>query len=59
LFDFIKRVHDFGLSDDVYETKFLPEHSKELKGEEWKEIIFTTALSFEKELSIGNTAISS
>ncbi|MEH6908911.1 DNA phosphorothioation-dependent restriction protein DptH, partial [Neobacillus drentensis] len=49
LFDFIKRVHDFGLGDDVYETKFLPEHSKELKSEEWKEILFQKVHKFHED----------
>ncbi|MFD0824426.1 DNA phosphorothioation-dependent restriction protein DptH [Neobacillus sp. M.A.Huq-85] len=40
LFDFVKRVHDFGLEQDVLENKFTPEGSKDLKGEEWKEVLF-------------------
>ncbi|WP_144568015.1 DNA phosphorothioation-dependent restriction protein DptH [Neobacillus bataviensis] len=40
LYEFVKKVHDFGLDQDVLESKFTPEGSKELKSEEWKDVIF-------------------
>jgi DNA phosphorothioation-dependent restriction protein DptH len=49
LFDFVKKVHDFGLGDEEYEKKFLPEHSRELKDEEWKEVPFPKILKYHED----------
>jgi DNA phosphorothioation-dependent restriction protein DptH len=49
LYDFVKRVHDFGLDQDVLENKFTPEGSKELIGEEWKDVTFPKVHKYHEE----------
>jgi DNA phosphorothioation-dependent restriction protein DptH len=49
LFDFVKKVHDFGLGDEEFEKKFLPEHTREIKDVEWKEVPFPKILKYHED----------
>ncbi|WP_043931895.1 DNA phosphorothioation-dependent restriction protein DptH [Bacillus sp. EB01] len=40
LFDFVRKVHDFGLGQEELEKKFKPDGAKELISEDWKDQIF-------------------
>ncbi|MFJ7850010.1 DNA phosphorothioation-dependent restriction protein DptH [Peribacillus sp. NPDC097206] len=40
LFNYVKRIHDYGLDQDELEKKFSPVGAKELIGEEWKETLY-------------------
>lgn len=40
-FEFVRKVHDFGLEQGELEKRFTPEGAKELMGEEWKESLYT------------------
>ncbi|MEH7158959.1 DNA phosphorothioation-dependent restriction protein DptH [Neobacillus drentensis] len=49
LFEFVKKVHDFGLGDEEFEKKFLPEHTREIKDDEWKEVPFSKILKYHED----------
>lgn len=40
LFDYVRKVHEFGLNEEELEKKFSPEGARELIGENWKDVLF-------------------
>ncbi|MRX73053.1 DNA phosphorothioation-dependent restriction protein DptH [Bacillus lacus] len=40
LYDFVRKVHDFGLGEDELEKRFTPQAKKGLMDEDWKQLTF-------------------
>ncbi|WP_179884966.1 DNA phosphorothioation-dependent restriction protein DptH [Bacillus sp. AFS015802] len=49
LFDFVRRVHDFGLGDEELDKMFSPNGVKELKGSEWMTQPYSQVHKFHEE----------
>lgn len=54
LFDFISRVHDFGLEEEELHKRFLPDGAKELFKKEWKDTIFSRVFKLHEEFKKSN-----
>lgn len=54
LFNYVKRIHDYGLDQDELEKKFSPVGAKELIGEEWKETLYQKVHKYHKEYRENN-----
>ena len=54
LFDFISRVHDFGLEEEELHKRFLPDGAKELFKKEWKETTFSRVYKLHEEYKKSN-----
>lgn len=49
LFDFVKKIHDFGLEEEELEKKFSSEGAKELIGENWTTTLFSKVHKFNED----------
>lgn len=49
LFDFVRRIHELGLSDDELESKFSPEGVRELKKEHWMDVPFSSIHKYHQD----------
>jgi DNA phosphorothioation-dependent restriction protein DptH len=54
LYDFIRRVHDFGLGDEELEKMFSPKGASELNGEEWTNTPYSRVHKFREEYIVGS-----
>ncbi|MEM5016870.1 DNA phosphorothioation-dependent restriction protein DptH [Metabacillus indicus] len=54
LFDYVRKVHDFGLDEEELQKKFSPMGAKELKSEEWKDVLFPKVYNYHKEIIDSN-----
>ena len=46
LFDFVKKVHDFGLEEEQLQSKFSPDGAKALIKEKWNEQLYTQVYKY-------------
>ncbi|MCK6207697.1 DNA phosphorothioation-dependent restriction protein DptH [Bacillus infantis] len=49
LYDFVRKVHDFGLGDEELEKRFLSPRIKELRDEDWKQLEYTKVHKYHEE----------
>lgn len=49
LFDYVRKVHDFGLNKEELEKQFSPEGANELIKEEWRELPFSRVYKFNED----------
>lgn len=49
LYDYVRKVHDFGLDDEELEKKFSPDGVNRLKKEDWPEVSFSEINKFYEE----------
>ncbi|MFY4775833.1 DNA phosphorothioation-dependent restriction protein DptH [Metabacillus sp. RGM 3146] len=54
LFEFVRKVHEFGLGSDELEKRFTPEGAKELLDVEWKNISFPKVYKLNEEFIVTN-----
>lgn len=48
-FDFVKQTHDFNYDEDTLQKMFSPQGAKHLKGDEWKDVPFTTVNKYHED----------
>ncbi|MES5946646.1 DNA phosphorothioation-dependent restriction protein DptH [Bacillus cereus group sp. MG6] len=53
LYEFVRKIHDFGLGAEELEKKFTPEGASKLKREDWQEINFADVHRFHKDFIDG------
>ena len=54
LFDYVKKVHDFGLDKDELEKKFTPLGAKELIEENWKDVLYQKVFKYHEDFIKNN-----
>jgi DNA phosphorothioation-dependent restriction protein DptH len=54
LFEYVRKIKDFGLDEEELEKKFSPEGVKELKNEDWQEIIFPKVYKYHEDYKKSN-----
>lgn len=59
LFDYVKKVQDYGLKEEELERKFMPDLVKKFKSEEWNEVEFKEVFkSYEEKIAVvGKTKV--
>ncbi|UTG82728.1 DNA phosphorothioation-dependent restriction protein DptH [Bacillus paranthracis] len=58
LYEFVRKIHDFGLGAEELEKKFTPEGASKLKREDWQEINFADVHRFHKDCTDGRKGAS-
>ncbi|WP_102345887.1 DNA phosphorothioation-dependent restriction protein DptH [Bacillus sp. Marseille-P3661] len=48
-YDYVRKVHDFGLEEEELEKRFSPDGAKELIAENWREVLFPKVHKFNED----------